>query len=72
MYEHEEIIIDPSKDEIMIYDNSSTGAGDVPMLRIKETLIAAGFNDIETYSRDCVKMEFADESIYKIWIVAKK
>jgi len=72
MYEHEEIIIDPSKDEIMIYDNSSIGAGDVPMLRIKETLIAAGFNDIEIYSRDCKKMEFTDESIYKIWIVASK
>ena len=70
-YEHEEITIDPSKDEIIIYDNSG-GPGDVPMLRIQETLIAAGFNGIETYSRDCEKMEFTDESIYKIWLVAKK
>jgi SAM-dependent methyltransferase len=70
IYESEEIIIDPSKDEIIIHDNS--GGGDVTMLRIQETLIAAGFDEIETYSRDCEKMEFADESIYKIWLVAKK
>lgn len=70
IYEIEEIIIDPSKDEIIIFDHS--GGGDVPMLRIQETLIAAGFNTIETYSRDCEKMEFEDDSIYKIWLVAKK
>lgn len=70
IYEIEEIIIDPSKDEIKIFDHS--GGGDVPMLRIQETLIAAGFNEIETYSRECEKMEFADESIYKIWLVARK
>ena len=69
IYEIEEIIIDPSKDEIVIYDYS--GGGDVPMLRIQETLIAAGFNEIDTYSRDCDKMDFKDESIYKIWLVAK-
>ncbi|MCL2284926.1 MAG: hypothetical protein FWC32_01010 [Firmicutes bacterium] len=70
IYETEEITIDPSKDEIKIYDYS--GGGDVPMLRIQETMIAAGFNEIETYSRDCEKMDFTDESIYKIWVVARK
>jgi len=70
LYEHEEIIIDPSKDEITIFDNS--GGGDVPMLRMQETLIAAGFEEIETYSRDCEKMDFTDESVYKIWLVARK
>ena len=70
IYEHEEIIIDPTKDEIIIHENN--GGGDVPMLRIQETLIAAGFDNIEFYSRDCEKMDFADESIYKIWIVARR
>ena len=69
-YDIENITIDPSKDEILITDHS--GGGDVPMLRIQETLIAAGFDKIDIYSRDCEKTDFSDESIYKIWLVARK